>query len=180
VAPKPKRQIRPTLNQKAAKESNVFTRSSRFEKMCRTTFSQFDFDNSGSLDTTEVYAAVLSLYTKILLYVTTARVPSHEEVKRVSDDIDYDKSGHLDFEEFKILVTILSERLGMRVLFEALFLYVFAPAFAMLMVSFIDAYVPCPECIPAAVRTTLGPMRDMILVSLFLTIVAPKFMRLLP
>ena len=69
----------------------MFTRSSRFEKMCRTTFSQFDFDNSGSLDTTEVYAAVLSLYTKILLYVTTARVPSHEEVKRVSDDIDYDK-----------------------------------------------------------------------------------------
>eukprot|EP00667_Euglena_gracilis_P016195 EG_transcript_16929 len=163
---------------KARGASSFFTRSPRFERLCRYTFDEFDLDASGTLDTTEVYAAVLRLYTRILPWVTTAVPPSHRQVKAMVQEIDVDESGRLDFEEFQLLVTLICRRLGSRLLIEAAFLYAIGPAFSMAVIRLLNEHVDCPAFIPPHLRSSLLGVRDVLVVSVFLTLVVPLVLRL--
>jgi hypothetical protein len=101
--------------------------SEEFTKIVKKTFEEVDMDGNGTLNITEVYIAVLTLYTKIIPYIDTAMPPPKEQVMKLFREIDVDQSRELDFGEFQMMAKILVSTVGGRVAFEAFLKFIVGP-----------------------------------------------------
>ena len=163
----------PHLVQAATAAKNSFTSSERFVKMCKSAFKEIDFDSSGTLDATEVYCAVLLLYTKILAYVPCATPPSQKTVQQLVRRIDSDQNGHIDQQEFVCLATLLSARVAARVTTQALFFFVVAPLLSMAVLGAIDTVFSAPPWVPGWIIWLVCTTRPYIVVALVMATAVP-------
>mmetsp|Transcript_12798 Transcript_12798/g.14770 ORF Transcript_12798/g.14770 Transcript_12798/m.14770 type:complete len:215 (+) Transcript_12798:183-827(+) len=168
---------RSLLKEKADKLRGRFTSSERFKKMCRDAFKAVDLDNSNSLDPTEVYCAILFVYTKVIAYVATAVPPSREFVLQLFKDVDVDNTGTLDLEEFEALSVVLFAHIASRITTEAMFYFVVAPIFATFVFQLLDLLFVVPSWMPHNVAVLLLNFRDMIMVTLIVIFVVPQFLK---
>ena len=70
-------------------------------------FKEVDRNNSGSIDADEMYTCVLWIYLTLNEYGLKVRAPDRLTVEDIMKASDIDKSGTLDFEEFKRALDVL-------------------------------------------------------------------------
>eukprot|EP00662_Eupelagonemidae_sp_cell21_P009495 gene9495-51687_t len=116
------------LREVFARKKAKFLASSRFKRWCKEAWRECDFDDSGSVDASEVYIGVLLLYLKISKVVPGVTPPSKRNVAHLVKMMDVDHSGALDQEEFTHLPEACVVGL---VLVQAALMYVLGPAIAM-------------------------------------------------
>mmetsp|Transcript_10646 Transcript_10646/g.12207 ORF Transcript_10646/g.12207 Transcript_10646/m.12207 type:complete len:211 (-) Transcript_10646:2175-2807(-) len=155
-----------------------FTSSKRFKAWCKKAFETVDLDKSNTLDSTEVYCAVLYVYTIIISYVATAVPPSREFVLELFNEIDIDNSGSLNLEEFEALSVVLFSHILNRIVTEAAIYFILGPIFAGFLFQFLDSVFETPSWIPSSVSSLLLNFRDMFLVTLIVLVVVPQLLKM--
>eukprot|EP00929_Paragymnodinium_shiwhaense_P105868 TRINITY_DN70927_c0_g1_i1.p1 TRINITY_DN70927_c0_g1~~TRINITY_DN70927_c0_g1_i1.p1 ORF type:complete len:331 (-),score=51.70 TRINITY_DN70927_c0_g1_i1:214-1092(-) len=83
-------------------------------------FETVDIDKSGSIDRAELYAGVLLMYVEVNVWVTVY-APTRDDVMGLMKRIDADASGDLGYDEFKAILTILSEQILARAIMQLIF-----------------------------------------------------------
>lgn len=164
------------LQKKAKSALTSFTKSERFKKLCRKTFDEVDFDHSNCVDTKEVYCAVLLLYLKLVKIVNTAKPPGKHVIERLVHEVDINKSGFLNYEEFLLLATILCKNVAGRVGIEAAWKFIGGPLIAMATVHLVDYMYDAPEFIPNFLIQIFVSLRNPIVVSLVSALVIPALL----
>merc|ERR1712217_756377 len=99
------------------KKITDFTKSLTFTNMVDKTFDECDFDQSGTVDATEVYCMVLRLYEKIN-GVAKVATPPKEQITLLVRKHDHDKNGTLDRQEYRSLARLLCKNVALRVAAE--------------------------------------------------------------
>jgi Ca2+-binding EF-hand superfamily protein len=94
------------------------SRSKRFRKWCEWAFHAIDTDNTNSVDETELYSGLLLIHLKLGTYAGPAacRPLGRERCHAVFQKMDIDESGHLDFEEFQQVMSVLFSNILLRVI----------------------------------------------------------------
>lgn len=86
-------------------------------------FKKTDLDNSGKIDSNELYIAVLQFYLDIHFWGLNVRAPRRENVLRIMEVLDGDNSGEISRSEFQTVVEILLSQQASRIAIQvALFL----------------------------------------------------------
>jgi hypothetical protein len=139
-------------------------------------FDIIDFDKSGLLDTTEIYAGVLLVYNKLGCIIHIA-APTREYTEELIHDIDEDHDGRLNLHEFKAFCLFLSRGLLMRVLVKLSVTVIFGPFLASAEMQF----MPGVEEFrllggPGAVERCLLVLNIMVLVPLVLLFIDRAFL----
>eukprot|EP00931_Biecheleriopsis_adriatica_P105461 TRINITY_DN80024_c0_g1_i1.p1 TRINITY_DN80024_c0_g1~~TRINITY_DN80024_c0_g1_i1.p1 ORF type:complete len:228 (+),score=58.55 TRINITY_DN80024_c0_g1_i1:87-770(+) len=120
-------------SQQAVASTSRFLRSQRFKDMMRHAFDSVDVDKSNSLDTNEVYIAVLHLYLKIAGTVKGAVPPERAKIdelfKRFASPADQE---HLDYDQFVNFCEYLCSELAGRIVTQAALQMVVAPLLGLL------------------------------------------------
>jgi len=91
-----------------------------FEQAIKDAFEQVDIDKSNSIDKAELYAGVLLMYVNINVYVKVY-APERDDIMKIMERIDADKSGHLDYAEFREIMLVLSGQILARAVTQILF-----------------------------------------------------------
>jgi hypothetical protein len=93
-------------------------RTKRFRKMCEVAFEDIDTDKSNSVDEKELYSGLLLIHLKLGSYAGPAacRPLGRERCHAVFQKMDLDGSGHLDFDEFQQVMSVLFGNILLRVL----------------------------------------------------------------
>ena len=86
-----------TLDMKKA-DANTMT-NEQLTRGLRMLFEQFDTDKSGNIDQNELRAMMIDL--PVRFYIDPAKIPTPEDVAVVMNALDADKSGEIDFDEWK-------------------------------------------------------------------------------
>ena len=86
--------------------SNFITRSSSFKKLCSYVFSICDTNNTGSINSTELYAGVLLVHLNLAKYAGPAACfpASRSVVDQLFSASDDDNSGIIDEKEFEAIM----------------------------------------------------------------------------
>jgi Ca2+-binding EF-hand superfamily protein len=94
------------------------SRSKRFRKWCEWAFHVIDTDNTNSVDETELYSGLLLIHLKLGTYAGPAacRPLGRERCHAVFQKMDLDGSGHLDFDEFQQVMSVLFSNILLRVI----------------------------------------------------------------
>ena len=108
------------LRDRLTKEADLITK-----KACKDVFAGIDNDASGSLDISEVYIGVLLVYCKLGAFVAGLTPPPLQSIEQLLKEVDLDKNGSLNVEEFTALCSILLGGITTRVIGQ-LFLQLFA------------------------------------------------------
>lgn len=105
--------------------------------MCDTAFDGVDLDGSGSVDEKELYSGLLLIHLKLGCYAGPAacRPLSRERAQRVFERYDTDKSGCLDREEFRSVMTVLFGNVFLRVLVQWSMTLMIVPMVAQAMID---------------------------------------------
>jgi hypothetical protein len=98
--------------------SSWLTRSKRFRKWCEWAFELIDTDKTNSVDEKELYSGLLLIHLKLGTYAGPAacRPLGRERCHAVFQKMDLDGSGHLDFDEFQQVMSVLFGNILLRVL----------------------------------------------------------------
>lgn len=101
-------------------KASWFCRTKYFKQLCDTAFDGVDLDGSGSVDEKELYSGLLLIHLKLGCYAGPAacRPLSRDRAQRVFERFDADKSGCLDREEFRSVMTVLFGNVFFRVLVQ--------------------------------------------------------------
>jgi Ca2+-binding EF-hand superfamily protein len=78
---------------------DILSSEKKFSEVAKVAFDSVDADHSGSIDATELEKVMVQIATDM-----GADAPTKEDVAEVLDHLDTDKSGKIDFNEFKILI----------------------------------------------------------------------------
>jgi Ca2+-binding EF-hand superfamily protein len=94
------------------------SRSKRFRKWCEWAFHVIDTDKTNSVDETELYSGLLLIHLKLGTYAGPAacRPVGRERCHAVFQKFDLDRSGHLDFDEFQQVMSVLFSNILLRVI----------------------------------------------------------------
>jgi Ca2+-binding EF-hand superfamily protein len=94
------------------------SRSKRFRKWCEWAFQVIDTDKSNSVDEKELYSGLLLIHLKLGTYAGPAacRPLGRERCHAVFQKMDLDGSGHLDYDEFQQVMSVLFGNIVLRVL----------------------------------------------------------------
>lgn len=86
--------------------SNFITRSSSFKKLCSYVFEICDANNTGSINSTELYAGVLLVHLNLAKYAGLAACfpASRTVVDQLFSASDDDNSGFIDEKEFEAIM----------------------------------------------------------------------------
>ena len=100
-----------------------------------------DLDNSGSIDKKEMYAALLLIHLNLATYMGPAacKPPTRKYVDSIFDNLDVNKSGALEREEFASAMAILCSEITTRVFIQWSMMLMIVPFVSkMILYSFID------------------------------------------
>ena len=167
--------------ERAEAAGNWFTRTQKFAEITDSTFVTMDYDQDGFMQPGEVYCAVLLLYTKVIGVVGNAQPPSKDAVDElVRQQLASAGAGGMtaiDEELFKAIATLLCRRIAPTLAMEALFKFIIAPAFAVLLVALLDAasVLDMVWNVPGNERSQERAIRN----SIFTAIIIPVFIKLL-
>jgi len=102
---------------KKKKTGNMWTRSKNFKKLTDWAFKTIDADGSGEVDKKELYTGLLMIHLKLATYAGPAacRPATREYCEKIFDQMDVDKSGELDREEFTEVMQIVCAQVFTRV-----------------------------------------------------------------
>ena len=78
---------------------NIMNNDKKFDEIAKISFDIVDTDKSGEIDGDEL--------EKIMVQIASdmgADPPTKEDIKEVLEHLDEDKSGKIDFVEFKVLI----------------------------------------------------------------------------
>lgn len=78
---------------------DILNNEKKFTEVAKIAFDSVDSDHSGTIDASEL--------EKIMVQIATdmgADPPTKEDVIEVMEHLDADKSGKIDFNEFKVLI----------------------------------------------------------------------------
>ena len=102
---------------KKKKTGNMWTRSKNFKKLTDWAFKTIDADGSGQVDKKELYTGLLMIHLKLATYAGPAacRPATREYCEKIFDQMDVDKSGELDREEFTEVMQIVCAQVFTRV-----------------------------------------------------------------
>lgn len=106
-----------TTDAKKKKTGNMWTRSKNFKKLTDWAFKTIDADGSGQVDKKELYTGLLMIHLKLATYAGPAacRPATREYCEKIFDQMDVDKSGELDREEFTEVMQIVCAQVFTRV-----------------------------------------------------------------
>ena len=95
----------------------MWTRSKNFKKLTDWAFKTIDADGSGQVDKKELYTGLLMIHLKLATYAGPAacRPATREYCEKIFDQMDVDKSGELDREEFTEVMQIVCAQVFTRV-----------------------------------------------------------------
>ena len=82
---------------KAIKE--ILNNDKKFNEVAKVAFDSVDTDHSGEIDGTELEKVMVQIALDM-----GADPPTKEDVLEVLEHLDEDKSGKIDFDEFKVLI----------------------------------------------------------------------------
>lgn len=110
-------------------------RSSYFVDLCKTAFKRTDIDNSGDINRTELYIAVLYLYHIINIRIPgrNHKPPDFDVVKDLFEDNDLNRSGKLSEKEFIACCQELVVELVPRIVAQCIGSLVLAPFMGLLL-----------------------------------------------
>jgi hypothetical protein len=112
---------------------NRFTNCKMFKDMVKSSFVAVDIDKSNTLDTNEVYIAVLHLYLKIGGICKGAVPPTHGDINKLIEKFDDPrKPGYLDYDHYLSFCQFLCSQIAGRVAVQMLLQMVIAPLLALL------------------------------------------------
>lgn len=83
--------------------------ASWFDAAAAAAFLKTDLDHSGTIDRNELYTCVLELYLQLHIYGLNVKAPKRKSLLKIMNDFDFDRSGTLDFLEFKKVLGVLSQ-----------------------------------------------------------------------
>ena len=112
-----------------------------FDKMTLAAFKDVDRDGSGNIDREETYLCVVCLYLTLNEYGVKCCAPDRATVKKIFDATDSDKSGRLDYEEFRKTILVLSQQTAGRFIFQ-LVGTIMCPMIASIIFQYLDPYLP--------------------------------------
>lgn len=84
--------------------SKNFLTNKKLERIARVTFDSVDKDGSGLIDIKELEVVMNSIANDLGL-----TPPSKKEIKECFDLLDTDRSGNINYEEFKFLIKSVLE-----------------------------------------------------------------------
>mmetsp|Transcript_13958 Transcript_13958/g.29442 ORF Transcript_13958/g.29442 Transcript_13958/m.29442 type:complete len:383 (+) Transcript_13958:253-1401(+) len=127
-----------------------FSFKEQVEKVATRVFRDADVTGDGSIDGTEMYCLILSVYVQLnaFAYVTP---PSREQVEKLQSIFDLDNDGKLDIHEFNILAACLCENVAVRVGCQTLISLIIAPSLSLYATRTLASS-------PAISRATLAPV----------------------
>lgn len=153
------------VSEKISAAKNWFVKSKRFKAMVRKAFDDVDNDKSNTLDTDEIYVAVLLLYLKIAGVCKGAIPPEREKVQELIDKFaDPKNKGHLDFDHFEMFCQFLCQQIAGRVAVQMILQMVVAPLLGLLACDIWEKFMMkvapatykwCTSKVPAEVVVTL-------------------------
>ena len=77
----------------------ILSNENKFNEVAKVAFDSVDTDNSGQIDASELEQVMIQISSDM-----GADAPSKEDVMQVLDHLDEDKSGKVNFDEFKVLI----------------------------------------------------------------------------
>ena len=78
---------------------DILSSDKKFTEVAKVAFDSVDSDKSGTIDAAELEKVMVQIATDM-----GADPPTKEDVCEVLEHLDTDKSGKIDFNEFKILI----------------------------------------------------------------------------
>ena len=78
---------------------DILSNEKKFNEVAKVAFDSVDTDNSGQIDASELEQVMIQISSDM-----GADAPSKEDVMQVLDHLDEDKSGKVNFDEFKVLI----------------------------------------------------------------------------
>ena len=124
------------LRDKLSKHADLLTK-----KACADVFAGIDNDKSGSLDISEVYIGVLLVYCKLGAFVAGLTPPPMQSIEQLLKEVDLDKNGSLDVEEFTALCSILLGGITTRVIGQLFLQLVGIPYLSLFILTRIGYYL---------------------------------------
>ncbi|VEU43950.1 unnamed protein product [Pseudo-nitzschia multistriata] len=107
-------------------------RSSFFQKLCDDTFDSIDVDGSGKIDESELYRGLLLIHLKLGIYfgAPACKPLSAENAVTVFQQLDTNRDGSLDKDEFRSVLTLLMGNVLFRIIFQFVCTLVMVPMLA--------------------------------------------------
>lgn len=153
---------------------NWVTNSKHFKDYCNRIFNQVDVDRNNSLSPTEIYCAVLLLYTQIIPWVRTSVPPTKESVIHLCHAYDKNNSGELGHAEFEEIMSVLLSDISKRVVLEGVFLFIGGPMIVALFLILFDAVIVFPEYLTQTYFASMILLtRECITLTIILAVVVP-------
>lgn len=78
---------------------DILSNESKFNEVSKVAFDSVDTDKSGQIDASELEQVMIQMATDM-----GADPPTKEDVMQILDHLDEDKSGKVNFDEFKVLI----------------------------------------------------------------------------
>ena len=78
---------------------DILNNEKKFTEVARVAFDSVDTDKSGQIDAVELEKVMVQIANDM-----GADPPSKDDVMEVLEHLDEDKSGKIDFDEFKVLI----------------------------------------------------------------------------
>lgn len=153
------------IQDKVRSVKNRFVQSKRFKDMVKTSFFEVDIDKSNTLDTNEVYIAVLLLYIKIAGVCKGAIPPDRSDIVDLMEKFDSPKTpGALDYEHYEQFCQFLCSQIAGRVVAQMFMQLALAPLLGLLVCTqwenfmlrfYPDLFKVCTSYVPTDVIVTL-------------------------
>ena len=115
-----------------------------FDQLTLSAFKDVDRDASGNIDRDETYLCVVCLYLTLNEYGVKCCAPDREAVKKIFDATDSDKSGRLDYNEFRKAIFVLGQQTAGRFIFQ-LVGTIMCPILAHFILEFLEPYLPAKD-----------------------------------
>jgi EF hand len=105
---------------RAATTSSWLCRTKYFRNMCDAAFETIDQDESGSVDEKELYSGLLLIHLQLGMYAGPAACKplGRERVSKIFYEMDVDRSGSLDRDEFRAVMMLLFSNVVFRVMVQ--------------------------------------------------------------
>ena len=112
-----------------------------FDTITLAAFKDVDRDGSGDIDHEESYLCVVCLYLMLNEYGVKCCAPDRATVRAIFDATDMDKSGRLNYEEFRKTIFVLSQQTAGRFIFQ-LVGTIMCPVLASIIFEYAAPYLP--------------------------------------
>lgn len=152
----------------------------------RRAFARIDGDKSGSINKNELYVGVLELYLQLHGYGIRAKAPPKARVMRIMEECDVDNSGTLDYTEFKMILTVLTQlvfsraltQIGLTILCPVVAPYVCAAFKACLFRAMGSVYLSVPVALSRMASRLPSTLDETIMSSVLMLSMIPALNRI--